>query len=164
MYVLKLTLNVLGKLFLPLLQIIYSPLIPYVSKYGVYEQNYLLFQLSEIKCIKDELPETVQTLSLTIPMVMDMAQEARKRCQSVTENCGYCGLLLAFRSFFLSYADQYRMALVQIERKYAQQEDWGLFQLCLSLLQNTGDVLLNIQKLEKELTSTVVDLATVKPF
>lgn len=93
---------------------------------------------------------------------MDMAEQSRRRCQSLTENCGYCGLLAALRAFLLGYANQYRAALKQIERGCTQQEDWGLFQLCLSLLQNTGDVLLQIQKLEKDLTSAILDLAAVR--
>jgi len=90
--------------------------------------------------------------------VIDTAQEAKKRCRDITENCGYCGLLIALRAFFLGYVDQYKVALRQIERRRGNEEDWNLFQLCLSLLQNTGEMLLKLQQLEKDLTATVLEL------
>lgn len=144
--------------FFPFLQIVYSPLVPYVSNYAVYEQVYLSQKLANIKCIKEELPDTIQALGLTIPSVIDLAQEAKKRCEEITENCGYCGLLKALRTFFYTYSDQYKVALRQIDRcRRHNNEDWNTFQLCLSLLQNTGEVLLKLQDLEKKLTMTVLD-------
>lgn len=114
-------------------------------------------KLSNIKCIKEELPETIQALGLSIPSVIDIAREAKKTCLQITENCGYCGLLQALRSFLMSYADQYRVALRQINRNKKKDEDWNTFQLCLSLLQNAGDVLIQLQLLERDLTATLLE-------
>lgn len=133
-------------------------MIPYVNKYAGYEQATLMKQLSSINCMKEELSDTVQALGLSIPSVNDAAREAKIRCQEITENCGYCGLLIALRAFFLSYANFYRVALRQIDRQKKTEEDWNTFQLCLSLLQNTGEVLLSLQELEKDLTSSVLHL------
>lgn len=88
---------------------------------------------------------------------MDLAGEAKRRCEEITENCGYCGFLKALRTFLQNYADHYRVALRQIDRGRKHNEDWTTFQLCLCLLQNTGEVLINLQALEKDLTLTVLD-------
>lgn len=80
------------------------------------------------------------------------------RCEELTENCGYCGLLVALRAFFLSYANFYKVALRQIDRRAKTEEDWNSFQLCLLLLQNTGEVLLSLQELEKHLTTSVLNV------
>lgn len=133
-------------------------MVSYVNKYASYEQAALMKQLSSINCMKDELPDTIQALGLSIPSVIDSAREAKVRCEGITENCGYCGLLIALRAFFLGYANFYRVALRQIERLKKPEEDWNTFQLCLSLLQNTGEVLLNLQELEKDLTTSVLQL------
>lgn len=133
-------------------------MIPYITKYASYEESSLMKQLSSINCMKDELPDTIQALGLSIPSIIDSARDAKLRCQEVTENCGYCGLLTALRSFFLNYANFYRVALRQIDRQKKLEEDWSTFQLCLSLLQNTGEVLLNLQEFEKDLTSLVLQL------
>ncbi|KAF5276063.1 hypothetical protein FQA39_LY00859 [Lamprigera yunnana] len=143
---------------LPFLQAVYNPLVSYISKYAAYEQANLMQKLSIIKCIKEELPDTIQALGFSLSSIIDAAQEAKKRCKEITENCGYCGLLIALRAFFLGYVDQYKITLRQIERSIDVKEDWNLFQLCMSLLQNAGDVLLNLQKLEKDLTTTVLEL------
>lgn len=151
----------LGKInkdkFLPLLQAIYNPFVNYVSKYAAYEQANLMKKLSAINCIKEELPDTIQALGLSLPTIMDIARESKKRCKEITENCGYCGLLVALQAFFLKFADQYKVALRQINRNKKSSEDWNTFQLCLSLLQNAGDVLLQLQELEKDLTTTLLE-------
>lgn len=138
---------------------IYFHMIAYISKYAGYEQATLMKQLSTLNCMKDELSDTVQALGLSIPSVIDFARDAKKRCQEVTENTGYCGLLVALRAFFLGYANFYRVALRQIDRHKKTEEDWNTFQLCLSLLQNAGEVLLNLQELEKDLTTSVLELS-----
>lgn len=140
-----------------LLQAIYHPFVVYVNKYAAYQQAHLMKKLSMIRCIKEELPDTIQALGLSVPSVFDMAREAKKTCLQITENCGYCGLLIALRAFLMSYADQYRVALRQINRNKKKEEDWNTFQLCLSLLQNAGDVLIQLQQLEKELTATLLE-------
>ena len=45
----------------------------------------------------------------------------------------------------------------QIDRRKKQEEDWNTFQLCLSLLQNTGEVLVNLHQLGKDLTATILE-------
>lgn len=108
--------------------------------------------------MKEELPDTIQALGLSIPALMDIAMEAKKRCHKITENCGYCGLLIALRAFFMNYADQFRVALRQIDRSKKNEEDWNTFQLCFTLMQNTGEVLVKLQQLEKDLTANVLEL------
>lgn len=141
-----------------LLKATYRHLVVYTCKYAAYEQANLIKQLNTINCMKDELPDTIQALGLSINQVIDYATEAKRRCQKFTENCGFCGLLVALRAFFSSYAGYYRVALRQIDRSKRPEEDWNTFQLCLSLLQYTGDVLLKIQQLEKDLTLTILGL------
>ncbi|RZC34964.1 conserved oligomeric Golgi complex subunit 7 [Asbolus verrucosus] len=141
-----------------LLQAIFNHLVAYTNKYAAYEQAHLIKKLSTINCMKEELPDTIQALGLSIPQVIDIARDAKRRCQQITENCGYCGLIIALRAFLLSYADQYRVALRQIDRSKKHEEDWNNFQLCLSLLQNTGEVLLKLHQLEKDLTATILEI------
>ncbi|XP_057670928.1 conserved oligomeric Golgi complex subunit 7 [Diorhabda carinulata] len=137
---------------------IFSHLIPYVNKYGSYEQANLLKYLPTLNCMKEELPDTIQSLGLSIPSVIDYCSEAKRRCKEITENCGYCGLLVALRAFLLGYADFYRVALRQIDRNKRSEEDWMIFQLCFSLLQNTGEVISKLQQFEKDLTNQILDL------
>ncbi|CAH1108801.1 unnamed protein product [Psylliodes chrysocephalus] len=137
---------------------IFSHLVVYVNKYAAYEQTNLMKHLASFNCMKDELPDTIQALGFSISSAIDVCREAKRRCREITENCGYCGLLVALRAFLLGYADFYRVALRQIDRSKRSEEDWNIFQLCLSLLQNTGEVILKLQQFEKELTNQVLDL------
>ncbi|XP_017783413.1 PREDICTED: conserved oligomeric Golgi complex subunit 7 [Nicrophorus vespilloides] len=144
--------------YFPLMKAIYSPLVIYFSKYSSYESAHLTEKLTAMSCMKEELSETIQALGLSIPALIDLAVEAKKRCREITEDCGHCGLLVALRSFFVGYANQFRVALRQIDRSKGKHEDWNTFQLCLSLLQNAGEVLNNLQIYEKDLTKDIIDL------
>lgn len=105
---------------------------------------HLLKKLSSVNFTQEELPDTIQNLGLSVTSVMDIARESKYRCADITENCGYCGLLSALRVFFSNYADRFRVALRQIERNKKNIEDWTTLQLCFSLLQISGDVLLKV--------------------
>ncbi|XP_044761910.1 conserved oligomeric Golgi complex subunit 7 [Coccinella septempunctata] len=140
-----------------LFQAVCNPFISYVNKYGAYEQAHLLKKLSSVNFMQEELSDTIQNLGLSVPSVMDIARESRYRCADITENCGYCGLLIALRAFFSKYVDHFRVALRQIERNKKNVEDWTTLQLCFSLLQISGDVLLKVKQFEKELTETVLE-------
>lgn len=127
-----------------LFQTVCNPFIVYVNKYAAYEQAYLLKKLSGINFMQEELSDTIQNLGLSVTSVMDIARESKYRCADITENCGYCGLLIALRAFFSNYVDHFRVALRQIERNKKNVEDWTTLQLCFSLLQISGDVMLKV--------------------
>ena len=80
---------------LHLAQAIYTPYVPYVTKYSIYESAQLGQQLNSLDCVHDDLSETINSLSLSISRVLDYANEANKRCKLFTEGCGYPGLLKA---------------------------------------------------------------------
>lgn len=149
--------KILPDCYLTLKIAVYKPFTVYIAKYAAYEQAQLLQKLSNMKCIKEDLPNTIQALGMSIPTIFDYARESKKRCAEITENCGFCGLLIALRAFLLSFADQFRVAQRQLDRIKSKEEDWNTFQLCLSLLQHAGDVLLNLQQLEQELTTTALE-------
>ncbi|XP_060524695.1 conserved oligomeric Golgi complex subunit 7 [Cylas formicarius] len=141
-----------------LLRAIFAHLVNYISNYAAYEQAHLNKQLGSINCMKEELSDTIQALGLSVSVIIDYARDAKKRCFEVTEQYGICGLLVALRAYFSNYSGYYRVALRQVDRSKRPEEDWSTFQLCLTLLQYSGDVLLKIQELEKDLTSTVLEL------
>ncbi|KAL1505928.1 hypothetical protein ABEB36_005376 [Hypothenemus hampei] len=147
-----------------LLEAIYRHLVIYVSKYSTYEQAHLIKNLNSINCMKDELPDTIHALGSSVNSVIDFVIEAKKRCEQFTENCGICGLLVALREYFSNYAGFYRVALRQIDRSKRLKENWNIFQLCFSLLQHSGDVLLKIQNVEKDLSQTVLKLNKSSTF
>lgn len=56
------------------------------------------------------------------------------------------------------WKSRFRVALRQIDRSKRLKENWNTFQLSFSLLQHSGDVLLKVQHLEKELTMSILEL------
>ncbi|XP_063222292.1 conserved oligomeric Golgi complex subunit 7 isoform X2 [Bacillus rossius redtenbacheri] len=142
---------------LPLAEAVFFPFIPYVSKYALLEQAVLSRQLAALECRKEELVDTVQGLGQSIPRAMLHVSEAGRRCLRFTEGCGYSGLLYAVKVFLGSYLDQYRVTLRRLQQSKRQQEDWGLFQMCLTLLQTVGELLGRVKQLEAELAHSILD-------
>lgn len=147
---------------MPLIKEIYKPLKMQLAKYSSYELMYMEQKLSTLLPVKEEIEDTIQTLGLKIPSIFDIAKEAKLRCQTLMENCGYCSLLQIYKKFFLGYADQYRVVLRQISRIEITNENWSIFQMCFSLLQFTGDVLINLQLIEKELSSDIIEISKIE--
>lgn len=143
---------------LTLCKSIYSPYIQYITNYAAYEQGFLIQKVTNLNCLKDEYTETVQALGLAIPVILDLSREAQNRCREFTENTGLSGLFIALRAFLHNYLDQYRVVLRQIDRTKSKDEDWSTFQICLTMLQNLGDITLNLQNFEKELTSSSLEI------
>lgn len=137
---------------------IYVPYIQYIGNYAAYEQGYLIQRVSNLNCLKDEYTESVQALGLAIPIILDLSRDAQKRCHEFTENTGLTGLLIALRAFLHHYLDQYRVVLRQIDRAKSKEEDWSTFQICLTMLQNLGEIILNLQNFEKELTLASLEI------
>lgn len=137
---------------------IYSPYIQYVGNYAAYEQGFLIQKLTGLNCLKDEYAESVQALGLAIPVIIDLASDARKRCLEFTENCGLSGLLIALRAFLHSYLDQYRVVLRQIDRTRTKEEDWSAFQICLTILQHLGEIITQLHNFEKILSGGALEI------
>lgn len=56
------------------------------------------------------------------------------------ERVSRCADTSAFLQIFLNrYLEKYQQGLRQLERKKVKHEDWNLFQMCLTLMQTTGD-------------------------
>nr|CAD7429418.1 unnamed protein product [Timema monikensis] len=115
--------------------------------------------LSALECNKEDLMDTVQGLGQSIPRAMLILNKANKRCLQFTEGCGYVGLLKAIKVFLSSYLDQYRLALRQLDKQKKVQEDWSMFQMCLTLLQNVGELLNQLKQLDRDLSMSVIDVS-----
>ncbi|GLH07427.1 Conserved oligomeric Golgi complex subunit 7 [Gryllus bimaculatus] len=148
-----------GELLL-LAQSVYSPYINHISKYATYEQQQLTRVSEGIVCTKDDLMDTIQTLGLSVPKAVSGAMDAAQRCQQFTEGCGYPGLLKSLKVFFTSYLDQFKSAQRRLNQQKREQEDWNLFQMCLTLLQNIGELLLQLKQLNSDLKHYIVDAIT----
>ncbi|XP_012283850.1 conserved oligomeric Golgi complex subunit 7 isoform X2 [Orussus abietinus] len=142
---------------LPLAQTIYAPYVPYIAKYGTYETAQLGQQLNSLDCIQDDLNDTVNSLSLSISRVIDYTIEANNRCKLFTDGCGYPGLIKALNMFLGQYLDKYKLAMKQLERRKSKHEDWNVFQMCMNLMQSIGELLGQVEELERTLTTDILD-------
>uniref|UniRef100_A0A1B6DV36 Conserved oligomeric Golgi complex subunit 7 n=1 Tax=Clastoptera arizonana TaxID=38151 RepID=A0A1B6DV36_9HEMI len=140
-----------------LLSAIYSPYSPYISKYETFEKSYMQNQLLALKVTRDDLMDTVQGLSQSISSVISIANEAKKRCLQFTEGVAFPGLVKALLEYFHYYLEQYNYVLRQLQMQTSEQEDWNMFQMCLTLLQTVGDLLCEVKHFDCELIQIILE-------
>ncbi|KAF7991452.1 hypothetical protein HCN44_008764 [Aphidius gifuensis] len=145
------------KKLLQLAKAIYQPYVVYVKKYNTYETEYLTQQVDTIDDNHDDLSDTINSLSMSISKIIEYANDAYKRCKLFTDNCAYQKLIISIDILFKKYLDKYRSCIKKFNKIKTKHEDWNLFQMCLTLLQIIGDVLVKIEEFEKFLTTNIID-------
>ncbi|PSN54981.1 Conserved oligomeric Golgi complex subunit 7 [Blattella germanica] len=144
-------------IMLRLAQAVYSPYVVYISKYSQFEQMYLTQQLASMELSKDDLRDLIQTLGQSIPRAISVITQAIKRCQVFTEGCGYHELMKAVKVYISSYLDKYRCVLRNLDQQKKNREDWNMFQMCLTLLQNVGELLNQLRQLDRDVTKCLLE-------
>ncbi|KAJ9592818.1 hypothetical protein L9F63_015509, partial [Diploptera punctata] len=147
------------EMLLSLAQAVYSPYMAYVVKYSQYEETYLNQQLSTLEINKEDLRDSVQSLGQSIPRAISIVTEANKRCLTFTEGCGYCALMQSVKVYISNYLDQYRRTLQKLDQQKGDREDWNMFQMCLTLLQNVGELLNQLKQLDRDMTRSLLDIS-----
>ncbi|XP_066586605.1 conserved oligomeric Golgi complex subunit 7 [Prorops nasuta] len=141
-----------------LAQAIYAPYVQYVTKYSIYETAQLEQQLQSLNCAHEDLSDTINALSLSISKAIDHANEANKRCKSFTDGCGFPELLKSLQTYFSKYLDKYRVTVRHLEKRKVKNEDWNLFQMCMTLMQSIGDLLGQVEQFEKSLVVDIIEI------
>ncbi|XP_026480766.1 conserved oligomeric Golgi complex subunit 7 [Ctenocephalides felis] len=132
---------------------IYSHLVSFVAQYPSLESTNLTMAISAMPCVKSDVSDTVQNLSLNNSKVLKFAEMALSRCDVITQGCGCVGLARILEAYLISYCDQYTMAVRQLERCKTYEQDWNTFQLCISLFQSLGQFYRDIIEFDKNLIS-----------
>ncbi|XP_054278876.1 conserved oligomeric Golgi complex subunit 7 [Macrosteles quadrilineatus] len=136
---------------------IYAPYIPYVTKYATFEEQHICQQLSTLKVSKDDLMDSVQGLGQSITSASSIAGEALKRCLQFSEGTAYPGLVKALQVYWHGYLEQYSSVLRQLGMRKGSQEDWNMFQMCLTLLQTSGELIGEVKRFDAELIQTLIN-------
>ncbi|KAJ8667096.1 hypothetical protein QAD02_008758, partial [Eretmocerus hayati] len=141
---------------LKLARAIYLPYQNYVSKYGIYEASHLGQQLNSLELVHDDLSDSINALGLSVPKIIGWSNEANQRCKLFSEGCAYPGLVKAFNTLFNNYQEKFRIGMKQLNKRKVKHEDWNLFQMCLTLMQTTGEFLRLIEDFEESLTNDII--------
>jgi len=76
---------------------VYLPWMAYVEQYAVMEKKHLLRRHKSLVQVHEELSDTVQSLGQSVVRVVAAAAEAHARCEQLTFNTAFCGLLTALK-------------------------------------------------------------------
>ncbi|RUS78612.1 hypothetical protein EGW08_013618 [Elysia chlorotica] len=144
-----------------LLKVLYSPYQNYTGKYRIFEEVALTKHLDSIKLDHEEVIDTVQLLSESVPKLFSAAQSANERCQKLTNGFCYLDLMDAYKTYFSSYTREFRRVLINIREKcrtgaQGDTEDWSDFQNALRIVQTCGNLLMQLEHLDARVDSSIL--------
>ncbi|KAG8232847.1 hypothetical protein J437_LFUL012651, partial [Ladona fulva] len=144
------------ELLLSLACAIHSPFVSHIARYAQLEQSVLFHQLSNVRSSGEDVSDSLHSLAHSIPRIISMADEAHQRCLKFTHGCAFPGLISALEAFFENDVRQFSALLTKMKISKVDQEDWNVFQLCLTLLQSVGDLFNHLKDLDGELTQSLL--------
>ncbi|CAH1388951.1 unnamed protein product [Nezara viridula] len=122
----------------------------WVSAYRRLEERQLV-----VTSLEGDLSESVRVLTRERQSLVSGVSEAVKRCELFTSGLGLPALISAVQFSILKHLEQYENVLREIEIKKQSKEEWSMFQICLSLLLNIGELQNTIEELDRELIQTL---------
>lgn len=140
---------------------IYSYFSTFIGQYAAIEQNTIAQSIADLPLAQSSATESVRSLNLANSKITFWLEESIKRCEDVTQNCAIGPLVTIVNGHFKTYLEKYKKAQRQIESSrssHTEQQDWSLLQVCISLMQNVGDLKLHVDNIESKLVTAILDL------
>ncbi|XP_058958542.2 conserved oligomeric Golgi complex subunit 7-like [Pocillopora verrucosa] len=159
-----------------LVDVVYSPYIPYLLDYPTLQQTFLVEQLQATRLQGDGFMETAGFMAESVEKIFHLAEQAVEYCTDLTDGYAVRGLCHVLEEFFGAYTGRMDEC-VSILRKECSldvdpkvdatsnegiSEDWTMFQNAFRLIQICGDLLIKIENLDKRLLASI--LSTVQDF
>lgn len=101
------------------------------------------------------LSENVRALARERQSLVTGVSQALSRCEAFTSGLGMPALISAVQFSFLKHLEQYDNLVREIEIEKRTKEEWSIFQICLGLLQNTGELQNTLDELDRELVQAL---------
>ncbi|XP_055384873.1 conserved oligomeric Golgi complex subunit 7 [Condylostylus longicornis] len=129
----------------------------FIIQYSSMEQTYLSQLLNSLNQTHQTIPaETIRSLGNANKKIFEWADDAVKRCESITQNCAICPLTNVLTSIFKNFVQKYKRAQQQLAAHRTVEQNWSLLQNCISLLQNFGEFCVALQKFESSLEDKIL--------
>ncbi|XP_065340265.1 conserved oligomeric Golgi complex subunit 7 isoform X1 [Cloeon dipterum] len=141
-------------MILALAQAVNAPWVIGVQRYGELEKPRLLAVISQTESLT--LEDRVQMFGQT--KVIDLTSAAVSRCMKLTDGCGAAGLLLAIEAFTEKYISIQIQTLEELLKEKSENEDWTLFKMCLSMLQSSGELMVQLEELDNLISNSLRQL------
>jgi len=126
---------------------------PYIQSYGELESQALITEVSSWTAGGKDTIEEIHSLSSAVCKQIDLYKEAAQRCTSLTKGVGFVGLSLAIKSALDKHLDRYRKLMRRLEkRRTVVDDDWSVLQHCLAAIQTTGDLIMQLEELDMNLS------------
>ncbi|KAL9988225.1 hypothetical protein ACROYT_G002647 [Oculina patagonica] len=157
-----------------LVDVVYSPYIPYLLDYPTLQQTFLVEQLQATRLHADSFMETAGFMAESVEKIFHLAEQAVEYCVDLTDGNAAHGLCHVLEEFFGAYAGRMDECIsslrkecsldvdpkVDIQPSEEFSEDWTMFQNAFRLIQICGDLLIKMESLDKRLLAAI--LSTVE--
>lgn len=136
--------------------VIYAPLKGILDKYGTMESLHLMSSLQDTQSSKDIIDE-LRLISMSVPKLMASFNDSTSRCFTLTEGCAFPALISSFEEALEKYLERFQNLMQRLEKRKTAAHSWNIVQQSLTLNQITGDLLLNLEQLDIDLSLQFLD-------
>jgi len=92
-------------------------------------------------------------LAGAVAKLTSMCREAGQRCAALTKGTGFPGLATAVKTVLDKHLDRYRKLMRRLDkRRTVVDDDWSVLQHCLTAIQTTGDLMMQMEELDMNLS------------
>ena len=142
-----------------LAKLLYKPFKTYVSNYSSLESKVLA---QEMTALKDEaskdLVDELRNIGGSVAKAVAVFEQASKRCCDLTEACAYPGLIQdSFSTCIAPYVERFTILMKRLDRRKAASHSWLILQQSLTLNQICGDLMLQLEDLDGNLSHEFLD-------
>lgn len=135
-------------------KVIYIPFKSILDKFQAMESFHLKVEVNTSKDILDEL----RLISNSIPKVIQKLNESIERCFQLTEGCLLPNLFEAILVEYLSkYLERFTNLMQRLEKRKTAAHSWNIVTQSLSLNQACGDLLLNLEQIDIQISIQFLD-------
>jgi hypothetical protein len=133
----------------------------FIVTYSTLEQSNLDYNFDALKIMKSSGSETVRSLENLTSKIVEWVNEIIDRQQNITENCAIVSMIYILNTFFRAKVfEKFKKAQLQLDASRSEHQDWNLFQICITFLQNIGEMKIQLDSLEEKIRKLIVAKST----
>jgi len=134
-------------------KLLYAPYKSYIRRYEELETQALTAEMSSWNIGGKDTIEEIHSVSSAVGKLVTLFKEAAQRCATFTKGTGFPALSRAICSLLDKHLDRYRKLMRRLEkRRKVVDDDWSVLQHCLATIQTTGDLMMQLEELDMNLS------------
>ena len=136
---------------------LYSPIKVYLPKYESWEINKLSSEVKQNTNTSKDILDELRLISMSVPKLIASLNSASERCLKLTEGCAFPQLINAYEDCLTIYLERFSNLMKRLEKRKTVAHSWNILQQSLTLNQTCGDLILQLEQMDINLSISFLD-------